>query len=133
MNQFAILSAPTGSLIADYSHKVQGLTVASGPRGFAEASAFIPLSLAESFLLYDRAGLPNCVFSDNAAGVLYEGRLEDVNIVTDGVRIRAFGNARALADAPYTALWSLTDVAQFRPVLAAEVAGAEPDRFRFDT
>lgn len=133
MNQFALFDAPGGTLIADYSHKVQDLTVATNERGFAEAHGFIPMGLAGSFLLYDRAGLPHCVFSDNATSTIHEGRLEDVEIVTDGIKLSAFGYARALGDAPYTALWSVSGVSGWLPITTSDVATRTPERYQMDT
>jgi hypothetical protein len=70
------------------------------------------------------------MFSDNAAGVIYEGRLEDVNIVTDGVKIRAFGYARALSDIPYTAMWSVSSLDDFLPEwLISTTGGPTTNRF----
>jgi len=133
MIQFAIYTAYGGSLIADYSTRVQGLSVATNDRGYAECSGFVPMGLAEAFLLYDRPGLPHVRVSDSSSGAVYEGRLEDVAIVDGGVQITALGYSRSLGDTPYTALWSDTSVSGWRPVLDTEVAGMFPSRFQFDT
>src|SRR5215216_3606497 len=128
--QFAIFSAPSGTLLADYSNKIQDLTVSTGPRGFAECSGFIPMGLAQAFLLYDRAGLPHVVFTDNAADTVYTGRLEDVRIVSTGVHVRAFGYARAFSDVPYTAMWSVSSLEDFEPDwLANTTQGPTTNRY----
>lgn len=133
MIQFAIYQAYGGPLIADYSHKIQGASVASNNRGFAEASGFIPMSLQDAFRFYDRAGLPHVAFSDGSSGSIYEGRLEDVEITNGGINVRAYGYARAFSDFPYSALWSDTSVAHWRPALNSELVNAYPDRFSTDT
>lgn len=132
MIQFAIYTSPTGALIADYSYKIQGASVATNNRGFAEASGFIPMGIQEAFLLYDRPGLPHVRFSDDSSGAIYEGRLEDVNIVNGGVNVRAMGYSRAMTDVPYTALWSTTDYSKWRPIAPNESAAAAlrtPDKY----
>jgi hypothetical protein len=130
MLQFALYTAPGGALIADYSDRVQNLTITTNNRGFAEASGFIPLGLAQSFMLYDRAGLPHVVFSDSATNAVYEGRIEDVEIVTNGVKVRAFGYARALSDIPYTAMWSVSSLGKFQEEwLDGTVNGPTSNRF----
>jgi hypothetical protein len=133
MIQFALYTQPGGPLLADYSGRVEKPVIARNEHGAAEASGFVPMSIQEAFQLYDMAGLLHVVFSDQASDVIYEGRLEDVQIQGDGVSLRAFGYSRSLSDNPYTALWSMTDVAKFRPILASELAGALPDRYSFDT
>ena len=85
-----------------------------------------------AFQLYDRPGLPHVVLSDGVT-VVWEGRLEDVAITDPGVRLTAFGYWRSLSDAPYTALWSDTSVAAWRPVLPTEIANREPARWELDT
>jgi hypothetical protein len=94
MIQFALYTQPGGALIADYSGRVEQPTIAQNEHGAAEASGFVPMGLQEAFQLYDRAGLLHAVFSDAASDVIYEGRLEDVNIVGGGVNLRAFGYSR---------------------------------------
>lgn len=133
MIQFAIYQSYGGPLIADYSHKIQGASVASNNRGFAEASGFIPMSLQDAFRFYDRAGLPHVAFSDGSSGSIYEGRLEDVEITNGGINVRAYGYARAFSDFPYSALWSDTSVAHWRPALIGEIVNAFPDRYNVNT
>lgn len=132
--QFAIYTASDcAALIADYSNRVQRLRLATNTHGFAECVGFVPMNLAEAFRLYDRPGLPHVVVSDPASGVVYEGRLEDVNITGAGVVLSAFGYSRALDDVPYVALWSTTSVADFSPLLGSEVASRTPEKFSIDT
>jgi hypothetical protein len=131
MIQLAIYASYGGALIGDYSTRASGVTFATNDRGYAECQAFLSLSVQESFDLYDRRGLP--FVQAFAVGAIFEGRLEDVAIVDGGVHITALGYSRAMSDAPYTALWSKTDVAGFRPIVSTEVSTVVPDRFAFDS
>jgi hypothetical protein len=131
--QYAIFGSLSGSLIADYSNRVRGLTFASNNRGWAECSAFVPMGLDEAFSLYDHAGLLSVQITDSATGTIYAGRLEDVALSSEGVTLTALGYSRALSDAPYTALWSDDSVASWRPVKPEENAIFIPERFQFDT
>lgn len=131
--QYAIYSALSSTLLADYSHRVQGLTFASNNRGWAECSGFVPMGLDEAFSLYDHAGLLSVVITDSASGTVYAGRLEDVAITGDGVTLTALGYGRSLSDAPSTALWSATGVGDWRPIRDSERGDAQPDRYTFDT
>src|SRR5260221_1181092 len=131
--QYAIYASPGGALLADYSNGVQGWTCATNNRGFAECTGFVPMSLQEAFMLYDRTGLPHVIVVDSASDTAFEGRLEDVAITRGGVNLTALGYARSLSDAPYTALWSTTSVARWRPLISSEIANAFPDRYTTDT
>jgi hypothetical protein len=130
--QFATDSAPGGALISDDSARASSLVYATNIHGFAELRSSIPMALAESFLRFDRAGLPHQRLNDGAQTV-YEGRMEDLAINGDGVQATALGYSRALSDAPYTALWSNTDVTQWRPVRTSELASRTPELYQFDT
>lgn len=133
MIQYAIYVSPGGALVADYSNRVQGLAFATNNRGFAECTGFVPMSLQEAFQLYDRAGLPHVLVNDASSGQVFEGRLEDVAITKGGVNLTALGYSRSLGDSPYTALWSLTDVRQFRPTRPDEQASRSPEQYQIDT
>jgi hypothetical protein len=134
MIQFAIYSSASGSIVADYSNRIQGAQIATNDRGYAECNGFIPLSLAESFMLYDRTGLPHVRFSDTSSGVMYEGRLEDVELTDGGVNVTALGYARALSDTPYIAFWSTTSVGAFQGTTGStSVAYNESERWQRDT
>ena len=104
---FQIFTEPNGALFFDALGITESLTFTTNEHGFAALDAFVPLTLAEQFRLYDRPGLPHVVVSDNG-GVVWEGRLEDVEITEDGVRMGAFGYQRAMSDTPYIGKWSTT-------------------------
>lgn len=137
MIQFALLSSPPDvagcRLLADLSRKTTALTVATNVHGMAELQATVnEPSLAAQFRIADRQGLPWAYVGDGGPGV-YVGRLEDVTIAGDGLRLGAFGAWRATSDQPYTALWSDTSVADWVIVKNTDLAIAYEDRFAFDT
>ena len=68
-------------------------------RGLLALAATVPLSLLDSFYIYDRATLPHIAVTW-AGGVVWEGRLEDVAIIPGGLRLMALGYIRGYADAP---------------------------------
>lgn len=107
------------------------LFFSTNEHGFAALMAFLPGRLVNSFFLYDRPGLPHVHVGRNGA-TAWEGRLEDVTIVPGGALLGAFGYWRALYDAPYTALWSTTSVADFRPVTGDDSGGRTPAKYNFD-
>lgn len=130
--QLAIYDGPAGALIADYSHIARSLRFSTGEHGYRACSFDVPLSLSEAFRLYDRPGLPH-VEVNWGAGRVWEGRLEDPSISDLGANLQALGYWRALSDAPYTALWSDTGVAEWRPITVNDQAGNVPERYEIDT
>lgn len=135
MLHLTLLTSPTGTLLFDGAGRARDLRFSTGPHGFAALSCFIPCALDEAFWLYDRPGLPHVVVSDNGATV-WEGRLEDVAIVAGadgGVRLTALGYWRALADLPYSALWSDDSVSEWRMETADDVANRSPEMYVADT
>lgn len=131
--QYAIFSSLGGSLIADYSNRVQSLSFSSNNRGWAECAGFVPMGLEEAFSLYDHAGLLSIAITDSAGGTVYAGRLEDVAITGDGVTLTALGYSRSLSDAPYTALWSDTRVGNWQPITSDMIAGFRDEPYVMDT
>src|SRR5689334_10158728 len=130
--QFATDASPGGALVADDSARASALTVATNVHGFAELRSTVPMAQAEAFARYDRAGLPHQRLNDGCLTV-YEGRLEDLSLNGDGIMSTALGYSRSLSDAPYTALWSDTNVTHWRPALISEINNAYPDRYATDT
>lgn len=139
MLSFQIYTNPTKDrLLADYTIRAGamagggGLTFSTGAHGFAAMEApLVPMSLWESFEVYDWPGTPHVVVGDGAA-VVWEGRLEDVTIVPGGVALRAFGYQRALSDVLYTALWSYTGSANWREVTEADRGSCAPALYEMD-
>jgi hypothetical protein len=116
-----------GTMLYDFSSKAENVTFTTNEHGFGDCSFFIPLTLAESFALYDRVGLQHVLVSDGAATV-WEGRLEDVAIVNGGINLRAFGYWRALSDMDQTAFYSIKSISAFSPILET-VANRAPQLY----
>lgn len=110
-----------------------GVTLSHNRRGPSSARAFIPATLAESFAIYNHAGLLHAVAVDGSGAVVWAGRVEDVKIESGGVSVQAMGYARIFNDVPYTALWSSTAAAEWRQVTDNDDADSEPARYQFDT
>ena len=114
--------------------RATGVTVSTGPRGFQDLSAFLPLTDAQADQLAQTPGL-RARLSDGA-GVLWEGRVEDLALRNGGVQLGALGDARALDDVLYTALWSDSSVAGWETsasTLGGILNNTIPDRFEIDT
>ncbi len=128
-----IYTRPGGALLADFTGRATGLRFSTNGHGFAACDVpLVPMSLSEAFEVYDWPGLPHVVVSDGAAGVVWEGRLEDIEIVAGGVHLTALGYQRALYDAPYTALWSASGSADWRAVTNLDRSVGAPERYEID-
>jgi hypothetical protein len=120
------------TMLADYAPRAANVEITSNSHGPEKLSCDVPLGLWESFSWLDPNGLPTMQAMWNGL-TLFKGRLEDKRIRDGGVAFQALGPWRSLSDLPYTALWSRTNVNDFRPMLASEVNTSFPDRFSFNT
>ena len=125
-----------GTLLLDASSRVTACSFATNEHGFASLQATIQMQLREAFTLYDRAS-PLFVALYDGANIVWRGRLEDTGLQSseDGtaLTITALGGWRAMSDIPYTALWSDSRVAEWRPILSTQVSSSLKDRFVLDT
>ena len=112
--------------------RVEGLSFGTGRHGFSDLRCTLPMSMEEAFDFYASWALADVTIRDAGGEVVWRGRLEDIAIVPEGVEVGAFGYARALGDLLYTALWSVTGTAGWRPITADEVAGVTNDRYEID-
>lgn len=103
-------------------------TTRKGPGGL---TAFAPLSKMEAFRLRHNSGLLYAVLSDGA-DVVWSGRVEGKAVVKGGVKISAYGLARAFDDVLYTALWSKSTTADWREVSGDELANSAPALYEMD-
>jgi len=101
-------------------HRWQGVQLSTGPFGFAALQAFIPLSLDESFYIYDRPGLPT-VTAHYAGALVWEGRLEDVSITTNGVQLGAYGYWRGYQEVPLNRTWPSRTIRQMVQDIVSDV------------
>ena len=119
-------------LLADFSNRAQGLKFGTNKHGYAAADWFVPMQLKDAFSVYDWPEVPHVVISGQGADIVYEGRLEDISIQSEGVKFGAFGYWRALSDVPYTALWGITSVNEWKPVSDDDISVSAPERYEFD-
>lgn len=127
-----VFTAPGGDFVADWSRRVYELTIETGDHGYHSMTGSVGLTLAESFNIYnDHRGAMHIVLSDGAI-VQWEGRIEDIQIVAGGIRFGALGYWRALFDAPYTALWSDSSVANFRILTNSDNVNDVPAAYETD-
>ncbi len=121
------------AMLADFTGRAEGVKFGTNRHGFSVLTVDrVPMPLSEAFEVYEWPGTPHVVVSDNATETVWEGRLEDINIIAGGVSLAAFGYQRALSDVPYTALWSKTGSGGWRPVPDEEIPSRTPDRYEMD-
>lgn len=118
-------------LIADLSARARRVTMTTNVHGYSTLTCLVPMTLREAFTWYDRPGLPHVVV-DFCSKPVWEGRLEDVSIVNEGVALGAFGYWRAYSDLPYTALWSVTSVADWRIITGDDVSTVNESLYQQD-
>ncbi len=110
-----------------------GISFGSNKHGFSTLECpFIPLAIDESFLAYDWQGTPHVVASGQAGETAWEGRLENLSVLDGGIRLTALGYWRAMRDAPYSALWSYTNYADWRQATADEISTFRPAMWTMD-
>lgn len=122
-----------GSRILPPTARVTGLRFGSGRHGFAALDAFLPMDLVQAAGFYSEVRLADVQVTDDDGSCVWRGRVEDASIENGGVRIGAFGYARAMSDLLYTALWSVTGTTNWRGVTVEEVSTAANDRYEMDT
>lgn len=125
-----LLTEPGGAELADFGDAVV-CSEDNGPHGFRSLECLVEMPLNLSFVYYDLAPKSWLVLS-GGGGVVWEGRVEDRAIVTDGLRLRAFGAWRALLDVPYTALWSASGTAGWRAITNSENSVFAEQKYEMD-
>lgn len=127
-----IFDTPGGTLLADHAVRAEGLEITTNEHGAEKLSYEVQLGLADAFAFWDPNG--TAWTRAHLSGLdLFTGRLEDRRIQDGRLALQALGPWRALSDLPYIALWSSTQVGDFRPFLVTEIATATPDRYNFET
>lgn len=112
------------------TNRATGVTCSTGPRGFQDFTAFIPMGDVQADQLTQT---PLLRVQLSYGGVLWEGRVEDLALRNGGVEIGALGDARVLDDVLYTAMWSESRTQQWRPLTSLDRAGRLPERWVIDT
>lgn len=112
------------------TNRATGVTCSTGPRGFQDFTAFIPMGDAQADQLTQT---PNLRVMLSYGGTLWEGRVEDLALRNGGVQIGALGDARYLDDIRYTALWSDADTTKWVPITEDDISNRVPSRYSLDT
>lgn len=97
--QLAIYDRPNGRMLADWSTALD-VEISTNEHGYQALTAFLRMPAIRAFYWFDRPGLPHLVLVDNVMTV-WEGRLEDVRLITGGIEIVALGYWSVLGDVPF--------------------------------
>lgn len=122
-----------GKLLLDATPYIDGEpSITTDLHGFAAFSASVTRRLTEAMRFYNVSGALHIGVYDGPA-LVWEGRIEDSGIFSSqdgsGNDLAAYGYSRAMADLPYTELWSTTALPDFRPLLEAELSNRTPWKF----
>lgn len=126
----SVLQAPDGQLLNDFTGRAMGLRIGKNAHGCAYATWAIASSLEEAAQLYGQLAGRHVQISANGHKV-WAGRIEDRQIVADGIELASFGYQNSLRDVPYTAFWSKTSTADWEAV-PESAAGANPNMYSMD-
>jgi hypothetical protein len=100
--QLAIFESRTGPMLADWTEYASDVELSTNEHGFATLSALLQVAEHETFVWFDRPGLPWIEINSNGE-TSWRGRLEDVRLVDGGIQVTALGAWSAFGDIPYTA------------------------------
>ena len=129
-----LYESPGGEMLADFSDATV-CDLETFEHGFRSLVCFVEMPLELAFHFSERAR-GKWLTLNYGPGIVWEGRVEDPNIIVteeeSGLEIEALGSWRALYDAPYTAAWSLSGVSRWRVVTEEDSSGRVPGKFETD-
>lgn len=120
----------TGTVLSDLS-EAKGVTMATGPHGFADLRGHYETNIGAAFSYYSRNDPVRIVMTDGVF-TAYEGRMEDLGIDESGMTFGAFGFWRAMSDLRVSAMFIDSSLAEWYDLKADEVAEAVPGRYEID-
>lgn len=127
-----IMTAPAGgTLIADWTQRITTLAGVDGETGWETLTGFVAMNLMEAMEFYSRTQVSYVLLTDYTGMVIWRGRLEDARLRAEGIEFMAVG-LRASLRVPYTALWSSTDYAPWRPIENEEAGEFVNDAYSVD-
>jgi len=129
---FSKLPRLGGVLVADWSLASRDLVIETTQRGFGTCTATIRLPSPNARWRYATIDGAYMVVAKHG-GIVYEGRIEIVETVADGLAITAFGYSRAYSDLVFTDLWSSMTVSGWQPVDTNQIANRNAGRWTMDT
>lgn len=128
---FDIPTFKAGSkLLADYSSRCQPKTTTS-PRGFETATFSLEINEHEQLFWYRRRLA--WLRIEAHGNVIWEGQIREPVVSAGYLSITAYGQAVALTDLPYTALWSSVRYSDWQAVTRQMVASRNDGRYAIDT
>lgn len=128
----ALYYSAGGGRIEANMNQSEDVTLSWNLQGAETASLNLPLTLVDAFRLVNASGTPHMQCNDGTLAI-WEGRLENPTMTDEGSSLEALGYSRALQDIPYTALWSDTSAANWRPLTTQDNAAFPSEKYRFDT
>lgn len=90
--------------LGDWSPLISSPVGENGENGFGTFRGVVAMSMPEALTYYDREDAPY-IYVGTASECAFEGRIEDMGPVAQGLEFVAFGFWRALHDLLYTAAW----------------------------
>lgn len=121
-----------GSLLTDWSFQHTGLAIETTQRGFGACSATIRLPARTARWWFGQLDGKHLHIAKNGM-VVYEGRIEVIETVAEGLHLTAFGYSRAYSDIVVSDLWSTMSVAEWIPVTKDMNAVRDDQRYECDT
>jgi hypothetical protein len=94
-------------MVADLTHIATVREVTTDERGFGTLVCFVPMTQQQGRRFYDGLTSEHVFYGDEEL-TIFSGRLEDKELLVDGVELAAEGYWAALFDVAYSGLWSVT-------------------------
>lgn len=127
-----IIQTTSGTYLDDWSLFARSCIVRSGEHGFESLEAELQLPFYDAFNYYVNYGPLKviCIFGPSR---IFEGRLNDptqfVRGANGGLKIVALGYWIALSDTQIVALWSTTQLQDWKLITSNLIASCIPERF----
>lgn len=130
--QLLVVAERNGIMLADWSTIAQNVVLSTNEHGYATLTYVVPMTSVDALMWYDRAGTPWAEIH-SCTGLVWQGRIEDVSLVREGIRVAALGAWSAFADVPYTGIFSDASRSRWRALTESDaIAGAYEQRWQTD-
>lgn len=126
-----VLTDASGARVAQYA-TLDNIQFKTDKNGFKDCTIQYTIDPLEGYRLYSLNTVWNCKVMDGGA-VVYDGRVEDVQLNGSSMQVTAFGYWRALSDIPYTALWSVSSYDAWRPTTSDQISVHAPEKWEIKT
>jgi hypothetical protein len=114
------------------TYNATNVSIQNTKHGYGKLQFTLRLSYGQTVTLYNNPQPLNVKLK--LGGNLFDGRLEDVELLPNGVRFTVLGYYRAFNDAgnTYTAVWSVSGVKDWRTITEGDVAFRTPKKYAID-